>query len=307
MGSAHAPGLKTIEDALEIRRRVLLAFEAAEREEDAERAGRWLTFVVVGGGPTGVELAGALAEIARHTLARDFRRIDPRAARASCCVEGGAARPAGLPGGPVAQRARRSSRRSASRCAPARAVTGVDDAGVAHRRRADSPRAPWSGRPGVAGLAARRARSACRSTAPAASSCSPTSPCPATRRSSSSATSRRSSRTASRCRAWRPAAMQMGAHAAANVGARAARRAARAVPLPGQGLARDDRPRARRSPTSAGSSCRASSPGWPGSAIHIFFLIGFRNRLDGDPRVGLGVLDVRARRAADHGEGRDED
>ena len=77
----HAPGLKTIEDAIEIRRRVLLSYEAAEREPDAARREEWLTFVVVGGGPTGVELAGALVEIARHVLARDFRRIDPRTAR----------------------------------------------------------------------------------------------------------------------------------------------------------------------------------------------------------------------------------
>jgi NADH dehydrogenase len=79
--SAHAPGLKTLDDALEIRRRVLFAFEAAERETDAERRRQWLTFVVIGGGPTGVEMAGAFAEIARHTLVRDFRRIDPRSAR----------------------------------------------------------------------------------------------------------------------------------------------------------------------------------------------------------------------------------
>jgi NADH dehydrogenase len=79
--AARAPGLKTIEDALQIRRRVLLAYEAAERETDPERRRAWLTFVVVGGGPTGVELAGALAEISRHTLERDFRRIDPREAR----------------------------------------------------------------------------------------------------------------------------------------------------------------------------------------------------------------------------------
>ena len=78
---AHAPGLKTIEDALEIRRRALLAFEQAEREEDAEARRQWLTFAVIGGGPTGVEMAGAFAEIARHSLVRDFRRIDPRAAR----------------------------------------------------------------------------------------------------------------------------------------------------------------------------------------------------------------------------------
>ena len=77
----QAPGLKTIEEALEIRRRILLAFEQAEREEDAEARRAWLTFAVIGGGPTGVEMAGALGEIARHTLARQFRRIDPASAR----------------------------------------------------------------------------------------------------------------------------------------------------------------------------------------------------------------------------------
>ena len=72
-----APGLKSIGDALEIRRRVLTAFEVAEREADPEKRRAWLTFVVVGAGPTGVELSGALCEIANHALARDFRRIDP--------------------------------------------------------------------------------------------------------------------------------------------------------------------------------------------------------------------------------------
>jgi len=76
-----APGLKTLDDAFEIRRRVLLAFEHAEREKDAARRAAWLTFVVVGAGPTGVELAGTLAEIARHTLRGEFRRFDPRLAR----------------------------------------------------------------------------------------------------------------------------------------------------------------------------------------------------------------------------------
>jgi NADH:quinone reductase (non-electrogenic) len=79
---ALAPGLKSIEDALEIRRRVLLAFEAAEREDDPALRDEWLTFVIVGGGPTGVELAGTLAEISGRTLTRgDFRRCDPAAAR----------------------------------------------------------------------------------------------------------------------------------------------------------------------------------------------------------------------------------
>jgi len=76
-----APSLKSIEEALEIRRRVLLAYEAAERTTDADARRTWLTFVVVGAGPTGVELAGALSEIARHALERDFRTIDPQDAR----------------------------------------------------------------------------------------------------------------------------------------------------------------------------------------------------------------------------------
>jgi NADH dehydrogenase len=77
----EAPGLKSLEDALEIRRRILSAFEEAERAEDDVERDRLLTFVVIGGGPTGVELAGALGEISRHTLAREFDRIDPTWAR----------------------------------------------------------------------------------------------------------------------------------------------------------------------------------------------------------------------------------
>jgi NADH dehydrogenase len=76
-----APGLKSIDDATEIRRRILIAFEAAEREADPHRRAAWMTFVIVGGGPTGVELAGALGEIANDTLKNDFRSIDPRDAR----------------------------------------------------------------------------------------------------------------------------------------------------------------------------------------------------------------------------------
>src|ERR1700694_4684133 len=76
-----APGLKSLADALELRRRIFLAFELAERESDAAKRQALLTFVVVGGGPTGVELAGAIAEIARHTVSQDFRRFDPRQAR----------------------------------------------------------------------------------------------------------------------------------------------------------------------------------------------------------------------------------
>ena len=76
-----APGLKTIDDATAMRRRILLAFEAAERESDPEKLRAWMTFVIVGGGPTGAELAGALGEIANDTLRHDFRRIDPSQTR----------------------------------------------------------------------------------------------------------------------------------------------------------------------------------------------------------------------------------
>jgi NADH dehydrogenase len=76
-----APGLKTIEDALYMRRQILLAFETAERERDPEKRKAWLTFVIVGGGPTGVELVGAIAGLAKRTLANDFRHINPRDTR----------------------------------------------------------------------------------------------------------------------------------------------------------------------------------------------------------------------------------
>jgi NADH:quinone reductase (non-electrogenic) len=79
--SMFAPGLKRIEDAVEIRRRVLLSFEQAEIEEDQNKRLRLMTFVVIGAGPTGVELAGVITETARYALSRDFRRIDPRAAK----------------------------------------------------------------------------------------------------------------------------------------------------------------------------------------------------------------------------------
>jgi NADH:quinone reductase (non-electrogenic) len=99
-----APSLKTLEDALEIRRRVLVAYELAERERDAAEQSAQLTSVVIGGGPTGVELAGALAEISRETIARDFRVIDPTHARV-VLLEGG---PRILPSfpAPLSERAR---------------------------------------------------------------------------------------------------------------------------------------------------------------------------------------------------------
>ena len=77
----NAPGMKSLEDALEVRRRVLFAFEEAEREKDEARRRAWLTFVIIGGGPTGVELAGSLSEMAHKVLPRDFRHINTRSAR----------------------------------------------------------------------------------------------------------------------------------------------------------------------------------------------------------------------------------
>jgi NADH dehydrogenase len=104
-----APGLKTLEDALDIRKRVLLAFERAEREADPGRRQALLTFVLVGGGPTGVEMAGALAEISRQSLARDFRHFDPSSARI-VLVEAGPALLAAFP-----DRLRQAARRDLER------------------------------------------------------------------------------------------------------------------------------------------------------------------------------------------------
>ena len=124
----NAPGLKTLEDALEIRRRVLLAFERAEREPDPVRRRELLTFVFVGGGPTGVELAGTLAEIARRTLRHEFRTFDPRETRI-VLVEAG---PTILPAFPATLRdaARDSLRGLGIEVREGSVVTGVDAHGV---------------------------------------------------------------------------------------------------------------------------------------------------------------------------------
>ena len=87
-GHQTAPGLKTIEDALEIRRRIFLAFELAEREPDPERRQALMTFVIIGGGPTGVELAGTLGELTQRTLKNHFRSIDPAETNIFCLREG---------------------------------------------------------------------------------------------------------------------------------------------------------------------------------------------------------------------------
>jgi NADH dehydrogenase len=126
--AAHAPGLKTLEDALEIRRRILLAFERAERTADAARQRELLTFVIVGGGPTGVELAGTLAEIANQTLRDEFRSIDTARAHIAL-IEAG---PTILPTFPPKLRdaARASLRRLGIEVRENTAVTHIDAHGV---------------------------------------------------------------------------------------------------------------------------------------------------------------------------------
>ena len=124
----HAPGLKTVDDALEIRRRFLRAYEAAEAETDDARRREWLTFVLVGGGPTGVELAGTMVEIAHRTLARDFRAIDPAASHI-LLVEAG---PRILPTfpEPLSLSARRQLERLGVDVRTDALVTGIDEKGV---------------------------------------------------------------------------------------------------------------------------------------------------------------------------------
>ena len=123
-----APGLKTLEDALDIRARILLAFEHAERETDAARRAAWLTFVVIGGGATGVELAGTLAEIARRTLPGEFRRFDPRNARVILVEAGERVLPPYTPD--LSEKARRQLERLGVAVFLQKKVTGVDAEGV---------------------------------------------------------------------------------------------------------------------------------------------------------------------------------
>ena len=206
---AFAPGLKTIEDATEIRRRLLTAFELAEREADLDRRRTLLTFVIVGGGPTGVELAGTLAEIARHTLKHEFRHIDPSDAQI-LLIEAGdrvlAAYPPDLSAkaqqslerlGVVVRTKTMVDRRRGRPCAAQvrrrGGAAGDADGRLGGRRR------------GVAaGQSAGRRRPARRSIGRAGLSSSPTCRCPAIRRSLCSATWRTTrTKTASRCRASR--------------------------------------------------------------------------------------------------------
>jgi NADH dehydrogenase len=123
-----APGLKSIGDALEIRRRVLSAFELAEREKDSARREAWLTFVIVGAGPTGVELSGALCEIAQHALARDFRHINPALARVILLEGTDRVLPSYTPA--LSEKARKQLARLGVDVRTGQKVTGIDAEGV---------------------------------------------------------------------------------------------------------------------------------------------------------------------------------
>ncbi|MGY1458532.1 MULTISPECIES: NAD(P)/FAD-dependent oxidoreductase [unclassified Luteimonas] len=125
--AAHAPGLKTLGDALDIRRRVLLAFERAEAESDPAKQAAWLDFAIIGGGPTGVELAGTLAEIARHTLRDEFRNIDPASARVRL-VEAGPRVLASFPED-LSARAQRQLERLGVEVVTGAPVTAIDASG----------------------------------------------------------------------------------------------------------------------------------------------------------------------------------
>jgi NADH:ubiquinone reductase (H+-translocating) len=124
----YAPGLKTLDDAFDIRNRILLAFEHAERESDPARRAAWLTFVVVGAGATGVELAGTLAEIARHTLRGEFRRFDPRTARVMLVEATDRVLPPYPPA--LSEKARLQLERLGVIVFLGKKVTGIDDKGV---------------------------------------------------------------------------------------------------------------------------------------------------------------------------------
>jgi len=138
-----APGLKTLEDAVEIRRRVLVAYEAAEREVDTAEVANWMTFVIIGAGPTGVEMAGALAEISRRVLERDFRKIDPGKARIILVEAGPKVLPAMSP--ESSANARRQLERLGVEVITDSPVTAVDDRGVVHGgTRLDSRTVIWA-------------------------------------------------------------------------------------------------------------------------------------------------------------------
>ena len=272
--SVHAPGFKTLGDALRIRHRMLAAFEAAEREPDPARQAHWLEFVIIGGGPTGVELAGTLAEIARHTLPREFRNCDPGRARIHL-VEAGPRVLASMPPA-LSERARRQLERLGVEVHTGAAVTRIDADGVdIGARRIEARTVLWAAgvaaSPLGASLGVERDRAGRIAVAPdlslpahpevfvigdLASVAQDGTPVPGVA----------------------PAAKQMGAHVAKVIRARLAGRPARAFRY------RDYGNLATIGRMAAVVDLRglrfSGAPAWLFWVVaHIFFLIGFRNRL----------------------------
>ena len=149
----HAPPLLSMEDALEVRRRLLLAWESAEREAEPAARAPWLSIIVVGGGPTGVEMAGAIAEMARHALAGDFRRIDPRATRVLLLEGSDRVLPAYPPD--LSAKAQASLRRLGVEVRTGARVTELDDRGVSlGDERIESRCVMWAAGVAASGLGA---------------------------------------------------------------------------------------------------------------------------------------------------------
>ena len=252
-----APGLKSLEDALEIRRRVLLAFERAEREPDPVRRQAYLTFVVVGGGPTGVEMAGAVAEIRRYALRRDFRHIDPRE-RPSCCSRAARGSSPRIPESERQGQERRCAG-SASTCGPRRWSPTSSRPGRA-RRGLDDPDPDGDLGRGQHWRARSSGRSARRSTGGPrhrrAGLHHPRPPEVFVLGDAAAFTHRR----AARCPASAPVAIQMGKYAARTIAGDLA--GGRAAPsATGTRASSPSSAGAARWPTSGGSTSAASSRG----------------------------------------------
>ena len=307
----HAPEVKSLESALDVRRRVLQAFEAAELEEDPERRASWLTFAVVGAGPTGVEMAGQIAELARDALPRDFRAVDTAGGQI-LLVEGGPRILMGFPPD-LSESAERQLDHLGVTTLVDSLVVGIDDEASSSSRPAASAgtcrRAPSCGRRASPRRASRagwprpRAR---RSTAPGASPSSPTSRSRATRRCSRSATWRacaapRTARSRT-CPASRPWRCSRAATRRTSVKRRIADKPVKPFKLHRQGQPRDD----RAGPGGGRHQGRALRRRARVAAVardpHLL-----PDRLP-EPAAGAAALELlvphpRARRAPDHGGG----
>jgi NADH dehydrogenase len=269
----YAPGLKTLEDALEIRRRLLLAFERAEQETNPDRRRAYMTFVVVGGGPTGVELAGALAEIARHTLRGDFRNIDPATARVVLLEAADRVLPPYRP--ELSAEARRQLEDLGVEVHTNGLVTAVDEGGVCLRdERLEARTVLWA-----AGVAASPLGRALRAPLDRAGRVQVTRELVVPGRADvfvagDLAAFEQDSRPVP---GVAPAAMQMGRHAARNV----ARLARGETPQPFRYVDKGSLATIGRKAAVAdfGRLRLSGLPAWLAwLGIHIFFLIGFRNR-----------------------------